>query len=241
MYNVMDKTKVIAALLIMCGFFGLGYLIKEGIGDYAQKDRYVSVKGLAERDVYADKVVWPIQLKDAGNDLTGLYENMAGKTEKVMAFLKKNGIPEREIFVSATTVYDRQTERYVSDNVPLNRYQASKVITVATNSVDLVRKLLSSQEELLKQGVAIASGESWEGVWPNYSFNDLNELKPEMIEEATKNAHSVADKFASDSKSELGSIRYANQGQFTITDRDSNTPYIKTISVVTTIDYYLKK
>ena len=93
----MDKTRVIAALLIMCGLIGLGSFIKTGIDDYAQKDRYVSVKGLAERDVPADKVVWPIQLKDAGNDLTGLYENMSGKTQKVIAFLKKNGIPESEI------------------------------------------------------------------------------------------------------------------------------------------------
>ena len=92
---------------------------------------------------------------------------------------------------------------------------------------------------MLKQGVAIASGESWEGLAPQYSFNGLNELKPEMIEEATKNARSVADKFALDSKSELGAIRYANQGQFSISDSDSNTPYIKTIRLVTTIDYFL--
>ena len=97
----MDKTRVIAALLIMCGFLGLGSFIRDGISDYAQKDRYVSVKGLAERDVPADKVVWPIQLKDAGNDLTSLYENMSGKTKKVMAFLKKNAITENEIFASA--------------------------------------------------------------------------------------------------------------------------------------------
>lgn len=235
----MDKTRITAALLLMCGLIGLGSFIKTGIDDYAQKDRYVSVKGLAERDVPADKVVWPIQLKDAGNDLTGLYENMSGKTQKVIAFLKKNGIPESEIFVSATNVYDKQAERYVSENAQLIRYQVSKVITVVSNNVDLVRRLLSSQEELLKQGVAITSGDSWEGMGPQYSFNGLNELKPQMIEEATKNARSVADKFASDSKSELGAIRNANQGQFSITDRDSNTPYIKTIRVVTTIDYFL--
>lgn len=234
----MDKSKIIAAFLIMCGLFGMGFLLKMGIDDFAKKDNYVSVKGLAEREVMADKVTWPITLKDVGNDLPDLYETMTTKTNKVISFLKKNGIEESEISSSATSVYDRQAERYVSDYVH-TRYQVSKVITVSTNKVDLVRKLLSSQEELLKQGVAIAVGESWEGNATKFEFTGLNELKPQMIEEATQNARVVAEKFASDSKSNLGGIKYANQGQFSIYDRDDNTPYIKTVRVVTTIDYYL--
>lgn len=61
-----------------------------------------------------------------------------------------------------------------------------------------------------------------------------------MIEEATKNARASAEKFAQDSGSSLGKIRRANQGQFSITDRDSNTPYIKSVRVVTTVEYFLK-
>ena len=225
----MDKSKIISAVLIMCGLIGMGFLLKTGIDNFAKKDNYVSVKGLAEREVMADKVTWPITLKDVGNDLPGLYETMSAKTNKVMSFLKKNGIDESEISTSATNVYDRQAERYVSDYVH-TRYQVSKVITVSTNKVELVRKLLSSQEELLKQGVAIAVGDSWEGNTTKFEF---------MIEEATQNARVVAEKFASDSKSNLGGIKFANQGQFSISDRDDNTPFIKTIRVVTTIDYYL--
>ncbi len=234
----MDKSRILAALLIMCGFIGLGSLLKAGIENYATKDSFVSVKGLSERDVMADKVVWPISLKDAGNDLLDLYESMSTKTNKVVDFLKQNGIEQSEISLSATTVYDRQTERYVSDNIQ-TRYQVSKVITVTSNKVDLVRNLLSSQEQLMKQGVAIAAGEAWEGNAISYDFTGLNELKPEMVEEATQNARAVAEKFALDSKSELGKIKYANQGQFSVYDRDFNTPYIKTVRVVTTVDYYL--
>lgn len=234
----MDKSRILGALLIMCGLIGLGSLLKSGINDFAKKDNYVSVKGLAEREVMADKVVWPISLKDVGNELPDLYEMMTEKTNKVLAFLKNNGIESDEISISAISVYDRQAERYVSDNV-MTRYQVSKVITVSSNKVDLVRKLISSQEELLKQGVAIAVGEMWEGNATSFEFTGLNELKPQMIEEATQNARVVAEKFATDSKSKLGGIKYANQGQFSISDRDDNTPYIKTIRVVTTIDYYL--
>ena len=234
----MDKSRIIGALLVMCGLIGLGSLLKAGIDDYAKKDNYVTVKGLAEREVMADKVVWPISLKDAGNDLIELYDSMSAKTMKVMSFLKKNGVEESEISVSATSVYDRQTERYVADNIQ-TRYQASKVITVTSNKVDLVRKLLSSQEELLQQGVAIAAGEEWEGNATRFEFTGLNDLKPQMIEEATQNARAVAEKFATDSKSKLGEIKFANQGQFSISDRDNNTPYFKSVRVVTTIDYYL--
>ena len=72
-----------------------------------------------------------------------------------------------------------------------------------------------------------------------YSFTKLNDIKPEMIEEATKNAREAAEKFAQDSDSKLGKIKKASQGQFSISDRDSNTPYIKSVRVVSSIDYFL--
>ena len=104
--------------------------------------------------------------------------------------------------------------------------------------MDLIRKLISSQGELLKQGVAITSGDYRYNV--QYEYTGLNKIKPQMIEEATKNARQAAEKFAEDSDSKLGKIRKANQGQFSITDRDANTPYIKKVRVVTTIDYSLE-
>ena len=60
-----------------------------------------------------------------------------------------------------------------------------------------------------------------------------------MIEEATRNARAVAEQFASDADSQVGKLKSANQGQFTIEDRDSNTPYLKKVRVVSTVDYYL--
>ena len=118
------------------------------------------------------------------------------------------------------------------------RYNVTAVITVTSIQVDLVRQLISEQGELLKQGIAITGGDYRYNV--QYDYTDLNRIKPQMIEEATKNARAAAEKFASDSDSELGKIKHAYQGQFTITDRDSNTPYIKNVRVVTTIDYYLE-
>ena len=98
--------------------------------------------------------------------------------------------------------------------------------------------MIIEQSELLKQGIAIIGGD-WE-YKVSYDFTGLNDVKPQMIEEATKNARLAAEKFAKDSNSKLGKIKHASQGQFSIEDRDANTPFIKHIRVVTTIDYSLE-
>ena len=104
--------------------------------------------------------------------------------------------------------------------------------------MELVRNLINEQSELLTQGVAITSGDYRYAV--SYDYTGLNDIKPEMIEEATKNARAAAEKFAKDSDSRLGGIQRASQGQFSIENRDPNTPYIKRVRVVTTIDYALE-
>lgn len=227
----------IEALLIAIGLFLVGYQIKTGITGFRDKDRIVSVKGLAEMEVQADKVIWPLMYKELGNDLLVLYNTMNAKNKLIVSFLKKNGIAEEEITIAPSEILDMQAERYNS-TPSTYRYNATSVITVTSKNVLKVRKLMSEQSELLKQGIAIAGGDYRYSVV--YDFTALNKVKPQMIEEATKNARVAADKFAHDSESELGKIRDASQGQFTISDRDANTPFIKNIRVVTTINYYLK-
>lgn len=226
------------AALIAAGLFLLGMQIREGINDYSDKDRIVTVKGLAEREVVANKVVWPLLYKDIGNDLATLYDNMNKKSKAIVAFLKEKGISDNEISIAPPEVIDMEAERYNSNNVTY-RYNATSVITVTSSQVDKVRALMSEQAELLKQGIAIVGGDYRFNV--NYEFTNLNEIKPAMIEEATRNARTAAEKFAKDSDSRLGKIRNASQGQFSITNRDENTPYIKTVRVVTTVNYYLKR
>ena len=212
--------------------------IRAGINDYSDQDRIVTVKGLAEREVVANKVVWPLLYKDIGNDLATLYDNMNKKSKAIVAFLKEKGISDNEISIAPPEVIDMEAERYNSNNVTY-RYNATSVITVTSSQVDKVRALMSEQAELLKQGIAIVGGDYRFNV--NYEFTNLNEIKPAMIEEATRNARTAAEKFAKDSDSRLGKIRNASQGQFSITNRDENTPYIKTVRVVTTVKYYLKR
>ena len=225
------------AVVIAIGLLLLGVFIERGISSFANKDRSVNVKGLAEMEVEADKVTWPLVYKSIGNDLVGLYEQINKSNKTITQFLKGKGIEEKEISINAPEIIDMKAERY-NNQESSYRYNVTSVITVTSDKVNLIRELISSQGELLKQGVAITSGDYRYSV--QYEYTGLNKIKPQMIEEATKNARQAAEKFAEDSDSKLGKIRNAYQGQFSITDRHANTPYIKKVRVVTTIDYSLE-
>ena len=225
------------AIIIAIGLLLLGNQVRNGISEFIAKDRIVTVKGLAEMEVPADKVVWPLMFKDIGNDPALIYANINKKNQAIVAFLKSRGIQEEEISIAAPEIIDMEAERYGAQQVNY-RYNATSVITVTSGRVEAVRQLMGEQAELLKQGIAITGGDYRYNV--TYSFTKLNDIKPRMIEEATRNARAAAEKFAKDSDSRLGKIRNASQGQLVIEDRDSNTPYVKSIRVVTTVNYYLK-
>lgn len=227
----------IEAVILAIGMLLLGVFIKNGFSEFAQKDRSVNVKGLAEMEVPADKVTWPLVYKSLGNDLSALYDDIKRSNQTILGFLKEKGIEEVEISVNAPEIIDQKAERYSNNDSPY-RYNVTSVITVTSTKVDLVRKLISEQGELLKRGIAITGGDYRYNV--SFEYTSLNKIKPGMIEEATRNAREAAEKFAKDSESELGKIRHASQGQFSISDRDANTPYIKKVRVVTTIEYSLE-
>jgi hypothetical protein len=232
----MSKWRIEAVILAL-GLVALGAQIEDGIKDFVAKDRVVTVKGLAEMEVPANKVTWPLMYKEVGNDLTTLYNKINQTNKAIVDFLKQKGISEDEISINAPEIIDMQAERYVGESKTY-RYNVTTVITVTSSKVDLVRNLISEQGELLKQGIAITGGDYRYNI--QYDYTSLNEIKPQMIEEATKNAREAAQKFAKDSDSELGKIKRATQGQFSIDNRDANTPYIKRIRVVTTIEYSLE-
>lgn len=228
----------VEAIILSIGLLLLGVFIERGFSEFAGRDRSVNVKGLAEMEVPADKVTWPLVYKSLGNDLNALYEEIKRSNRIITEFLKEKGLTDKEISINAPVIVDMKAERYGNNQDSPYRYNVTTVITVTSNKVDLVRGLITEQGELLKRGIAITTGDYQYNI--QYEYTGLNTIKPQMIEEATKNARQAAEKFAKDSESTLGKIRHANQGQFSISDRDPNTPHIKKVRVVTTIDYSLE-
>jgi hypothetical protein len=237
MRTVMDKGKFFSGLFIMIGLIVLGFMMPKAVEKNRSYDRTVNVKGLCEKEVKADKVIWPIAYKVMSDDIQSIYSQTERGNEIIVEYLKSGGINVEEMTVSVPQISDNLANEYGSSSRAY-RYIAKNVVTVYTDKVDEVLALMSRQSELLKKGI-VTQGESWENP-VEFKYEGLNEIKPEMIEEATKNARQAAQKFAKDSDSVLGKIKTANQGTFTIEDRDSNTPYIKKIRVVTSVTYYLE-
>lgn len=231
------STGVKQALILALGIIVLGYSVNSGLKSLAGKDRKVVVKGLAEKEVEADKVTWPIVSKEIGNDLPELYQTINNTTGTIRKFLLQNGLKADEISVNAPVVIDLNAERYGENRNPY-RYNITSIITVTSSNVKLVRSIIARQGELLKKGVAIVDGGYENPV--KYEFVAFRQMKPKMMQEAIENAEQTATQFAENSKSQIDKIMNADQGQFSIEDRDSNTPYIKKVRVVTTVTYSLR-
>ena len=227
----------ILGIFLFIGLSSLGYLLGKAAIEYKQYERSVTVKGLSEREYEADIVIWPIQFIAAGNDLETLYGSIEENTSKIKAFLGKNNISPEEITFASPAITDKSAQQYGSNAKPAFRYSAFQTVTVYSKHIRSVRSVMGGLSKLGKQGIVFTGGNYQSQT--EYIFTRLNEVKPEMIEEATRKAREVAEKFASDSQSKLGKIKKASQGQFSIRARDKNNPHIKKVRVVSTVAYYL--
>jgi hypothetical protein len=233
------KERILSSAIVALGIVLLGIFLKAGMDNFTEKDRKVTVKGLAEKEVKADKVTWPIITKEIGNDLPELYDRIAAKQKTIRQFLLSNGIQPGEISTGAPKVIDMNAEQYSGNDKPY-RYNVTVVVTVTSTHVDHVRQIIARQGELLKQGVAVVAGDYDAANNVSYQLTSFKKMKPQMMTEAIENAEQTAQQFARNSHSKLNKIVSADQGQFSIDDRDANTPYIKRVRVVTTVTYSLK-
>lgn len=229
---------VLPALILAIGLALGGYFIGQTFLKGKEFDRFVTVKGLSEREVPADLAVWPINIVLTGNDLQSLRGQLEAQNEEVYQFFLAQGFEASELSKGVVNISDARANIYNSNaQYSAFRYLAKSEWTVRTSDIPKLQRSLNASLELLSKGVLFGSRNEWQPV--EYTFTGLNELKPEMIEEATKNARQVADKFARDSDSKVGDIRIARQGLFSISNLDANTPHIKKVRVVSTIDFQL--
>jgi hypothetical protein len=228
------------ALILGLGLVGAGFLVGRGFASGRAADRYVTVKGLAESLVKADLVVWPLRITATGNELGHAQEQIDAALATMTAFLTEQGIEPAAIQPQRVEVTDLLAQPYRPEGAAENRFIVAQTVIVRTEQVDRVATLNQQTGELVKRGVVLADTGG-----PTYLFTRLNEIKPDMLAEATRNARISAEQFAADSGSALAEIRRASQGLFEILPRDpapglaEPNQLDKKVRVVSTIEYRL--
>jgi hypothetical protein len=239
---------------MMLGLVLGGWTLGSQIKDIKLADRYVTVKGLVERTVKSDSAIWPVSFKEAGNDLPQVFAKSEADKTAVLKFFAAQGVTPQEISVGQIKVTDKLANEYSGNNTG-PRYIVEQTVTAQSSDVDKIAKAGAKTADLVQAGIVVGGNNGQGGI--QYKFNGLNALKPDMITEATRNARASADRFAADSGSQVGPIRSANQGVFSISAAggasdngggmdagegvggNADASMMKTVRVVATVDYYL--
>lgn len=242
----------VLGVLLMIGLILGGLLLGTRLRDFKRADRYVEVKGLVERTVKSDTATWPVSFSEAGDSLPDVFAASEKDKAAVLGFLAQQGFGAGSLTMGSVSVTDRSAAQFNS-NTHGPRFVVQQTVTVQSNDVDRVAAANAKVSDLIRAGVVIDSGQG-QNSGVVYKFNGLNALKPDMITEATRNARASADRFAADSGSQVGSIRDANQGVFSISAANAgsgtgeeggfagdqaDSSILEKVRVVSTIDYYL--
>ncbi len=244
----MKDTKIIAAICIAVGLTAAGLAIKAGMDNFTNRSRQVTVKGLAEKEVKADKVAWMTGVSEKAVTTRQAREQAKQSAKELVRFLQECGIKPADIIegslhVSPDQKYNESTKSYETIG-----YVATKDISVSSKDVDVVRKAYGRMDELTDRGVNInerneySYTEEYGGSYNNifYEIEDFQSMKLELMDEAIVNAQAAAERFAKSSNSDVGKIISANQGEISIKDKDRLTSHVKKVRVVSTITYALK-
>ena len=212
-------------------------ILSVGLSNIARADKTVSVRGLAEREVDADLAVWPLTFSLGSNDLTELQKDILAKTEIVKSYLAEYELSSEDFTVQSPSITDNSMNPYMDKNQVRYTYIAETVVLVRSSKVEQVKKAQGDSLKLMSDGIAVSKDYKSK---ISFEFTKLNDIKPQMIAEATKNARTAAEQFARDSGSKVGKIKRASQGLFSIEDAAADLSKRKTIRVVTTVEYLLK-
>ena len=225
----------VIGLSFIAGMTSFGLLIGHAAKSYKRLDEFVTVKGLSEREVPANLVIWPLTFALGDEDLGTLQTKMKSSREIVRKFLRDGGFDDAEISNSPPSIREiRIAPTKEQPDPPPPRYEASVTVLLRTSKVPQVKTALETCDKLVEQGILLTTGNR-----ARFLFTGLNEIEPGMIQEANRNARIAAEKFAGDSGAKIGRIRHAVQGPFEVEDVDESSPDRKNARVVTTVDFFL--
>lgn len=230
------KLMTFSALVLALGIAGAGIAVGCGLVAGKTTNRTVAVRGLAEREVDADLAIWPLTFTVAANEMAAVDALVKKDSEKVEAYLLENNVSKADIVKRSINVDDVSQRLYGGNEQRPFRFIAKVTFLIRSSNIEAVKSADRNLQNLLSQGVLLVRDYEYQ---TQFLFNGLNEIKPDMIAEATVNARAAADQFADDSGSRVGRIKTATQGLFSITDLNAAMPEKKIVRVVNTVEYFL--
>jgi hypothetical protein len=231
-----NRARLASSGILAIGLVLGGYLLGDGLTRARHADRSVTVRGLAEREVTADLATWTIAYSSTATELASAQSSVDRDTASIQAFFKELGFPAAALQPSGVNV-----SQFTNDGV--QQFTVRQRMTLRSTDIKRAQEAVRKQFDLVRRGVVLEAGSGMA-----YTFTKLNDIKPAMVAEATKDARAAAEQFAKDSGTSVGGIKQATQGYFSVEARDgdssgtwgvSDTPY-KKVRVVTTIDFYLR-
>lgn len=251
MENKSAAKSIILGFSLLLGFFLLGFFIFKGLKTFSDKDRVVTVKGLAEMNMTATSATITLQFGFSGDNLQDIIKQTENKKNAIIGYLKSIGYDENDITIKNIGVTDRKKyHEYQWKNgqqveVKIDRYTIVQNLSVQSKDVE------TTEDKTAQMKLDLVCKDLTSNIDTDYSFPELNSIKPQLIAESTKNARIAGEQFANDSQAKLGKIKTASQGQITIAgkyyyydneelDEKPKEPYIQKVRVVSTIVFFLE-
>lgn len=234
-----QKTNILSPIILALGIIGAGVSLSSAISTFRDFDRYVEVKGLDEEVVKSNQATWQLNFSTSSNDLKQIYANVSKAQNTITQFLVDKGFQANEIQKQQISITDTLSQSYGNRDKNQPRYTATGGITLVSPNVDLVTQASQKTDELIQSEITVNNS------FVRYAYTDLNGIKVDMLTKATENARNAAQSFAKNSHSNLGKIRRASQGQFSISSADGvdsfdNGSIMKKVRVVTSVEFFIR-
>lgn len=216
-FNSGEKSRsitVIAASLIMALAVG-GGLVKVGAGFAARTDNGITVTGSAKTTATADNVVWTLNVGLSSSLVADAVKKVGSDVDAVSAYLTDGGIPASALTLGAVSTYGNEEYQNGNNTGRIISYRASRDITVRTSNVQLVYTLSQGIGSLLQSGVNVNN------YGPQYYISTLPDLRPQLLEEAMKDAKTRAVAITKAVGGSVGAVQSVKSGVFQVTTPDS--------------------
>ena len=207
---------IIGVATIICAAF-----LSNGLTNFKKDESNINVTGMAEKEIVSDLIVWNVTLNAEGNTRGETYSAYENTRKTFLSYLTAKGIKKDQISEDGASLNKRTKSYYQNGNYISvdDGFEVSQTIKVSSSDLPLVEKAYQDVSNLYAQGIDFSSSA------PMYYYTKLNDLKKDLLHEASKNAYERAMTIADGCDCKVGKLTNSNMGVFQIVGLNSNEEY----------------